>query len=795
MSQDHNVEYMGRDGFIWWLGQVEDKKDPANLGRVKVRVAGWYTGREYKDKMPTEKLPWAHVMQPTTSGGVKNVGDSANKLEVGAIVMGFFMDGESGQQPCVMGCIRSSIEGTEEEKKTGEWIADLQDPGYGNPFSFLANRSVNSPTAEAAEDDPGSVAGGNTNPNATAKDLGPNGATEARGPAFGQSIPASSANGAGTPNPDPIEAADGTPAGGSINTFADSVSGMIGDIGLTAASITGGLEDGVSWVNGVATNLQGRIDAVMNFISGAANGLVADIKQLAAKALQELIAVITKAIAGLPLVVQILINVALKVIGKFLCIDLGDLNSLIASVAGLVQGMIDDVIGQITNQITSVLSSIQGTIDGVLSQVNSAISFVSDAAGQVGSVVSGIASAAKSAKAAGDLANFAELNFTNISALIMAIIDMIPWRCDRGEGNSGKRRWVPLYGGSQCDRAELGERGFNLGSNSPQGGNNPYAKLMEIDPYLTYINSAPNGSYSVVNNKPGGESRIEAGPAGSSSTIQDAEGNTHVQNQGNHTQEVSEDMCCHVKKDKIENIDGDYKLKIGGNFHVEVGGAMHINMSQGKQQNGGDQPVKSTIVSQGTFEIETKENVELKSGGPIDMVAQGEFRANGSKASVKANSISFETEGELTETCGVYTHNCNTQMNIVTGTAPTVPGLKGILAQVGGKIVINHTMGLPTEPVPTYIYNMAAPPGTHTTNIIGAVTKNVTGATTENYTGAHTTQVTGAYTKNVTGATTYNTTGAFTRNVSGAATYAAQGVSTISSVGPLVLIGVPILLN
>ena len=62
--------------------------------------------------------------------------------------------------------------------------------------------------------------------------------------------------------------------------LTDSVSGMIGDIGLTAASITGGLEDGVSWVNGVATNLQGRIDAVMNFISGVANGLVADIKQL-----------------------------------------------------------------------------------------------------------------------------------------------------------------------------------------------------------------------------------------------------------------------------------------------------------------------------------------------------------------------------------------------------------------------------------------------------------------------------------------------------------------------------------
>ena len=795
MSQEHNVEYMGRDGFIWWLGQVEDKKDPANLGRVKVRVAGWYTGREYKERMPTEKLPWAHVMQPTTSGGVKNVGDSANKLEVGAIVMGFFMDGESGQQPCVMGCIRSSIEGTEEEKKAGEWIADLKNPGYSGisvgsagTETHLANRSVNSTTAKAAESDPGSVAGGNTNPNATAKDLGPNGATEARGVAFGQSLPSSSANGTGTPNPEPIEAADGTAEGGSIATFADSVSSMLGDIGLTAASITSG---GVSWVNGVGVDLQSRIDAVMNFISGAANGLVADIKQLAAKALQELVALITKVVAGLPLVVQILINVALKVIGKFLCTDLGDLNSLIGSVTGLVQGMINQILGQITSQITNVLSTIQGTVDSVLSQVNSAISFISNAAGQVGSVVSGIASAARAAKSASDLAKFADLNFTNISSLIMAVIDMIPWRCDRGNGNSGKKRWLPLYGGSTCDRAELGQRGFNLGNAI---GNNPFSKLMEIDPYLTYINAAPNGSYSVVNNKPGGESRIEAGPAGSSSTLQDAKGNTHVQNQGNYTQEVSEDKCTHVKKDKIENIDGDYKLKIGGNFHVEVGGAMHINMSQGKQRNGGNQPVKSTIVSQGTFEIESKENFELKSGGLIDLVGQGETRLNGSKASIKANSISFETEGELTQTCGVFTMNVNTTTNIVTGMGIT-PGLKGLNATIGGIALVNHIISIGAPPVPPlFTYNMA-PIGVFNSNILGAVNNTVTGATTNVFTGAVTETVTGNYTGAITGNETHQTTGPFTRNVTGVGTYACQGVSTISSQGPLVLSGVPILLN
>ena len=37
-------DVMGRDGFTWWIGEVEKIDDPQQLGRVKVRVIGWYTG-------------------------------------------------------------------------------------------------------------------------------------------------------------------------------------------------------------------------------------------------------------------------------------------------------------------------------------------------------------------------------------------------------------------------------------------------------------------------------------------------------------------------------------------------------------------------------------------------------------------------------------------------------------------------------------------------------------------------------------------------------------------------------
>lgn len=794
MSQDHRVDYLGRDGFIWWIGQVENKEDPAKQGRVKVRIAGWYTGYDYEEKMPSDDLPWAHVMQPTTSGGTKNTGDSNNKLEVGAIVMGFFMDGESAQQPCVMGILRSQVEGDTADKKAGKWIADMKRPSYGAPYNQQANRSVNAVTPTSAESDPKSTAGGNTNVLPAGADTGPNGPTEVKGAAFGQSVPGGPANGTGIPNPEPQTTANGVD--GSIATFASEVSYMISDVGIAAATT---ISNGLSWVNGVQVNINEQINRITSYINYAANGLVADIKQLAAKAIQAVIKTITKAISGLPLVVQLLINVALKLLSKFLCTDFGDLNSLIGTLEGFLTSMVNKVVGQIVSATTQVLSTIQGTIDTVMGKINEAMNFVTQIAGQISSAVNAIKSAAKAAKAGSDaLDKFANLNFQNITALIMAIIDLIPWRCDRDNGDSGKNNWVPLYGGSECDAATLSAQGFSLANayqaNGSASSSNPYAKLLEIDPFETYMNVSPNGSYSLVNNKKGGESRVEAGPSGSSSTLQDSKGNTHVQNQQNYTQEVGRDKCARIRGDKIENIDGDYKLKIGGNFHIEVGGAVHMNMSQGKDKKTG-KTVKSTIVSQGTFEIEAKENMEVKTGGLFQVAAQGEFQASSSAARLKADCISFEAGSEITNSCQTLYNNVGGALWDTIGTNPLGLGPRGIFQLVGGVISTTHTIGLPTIPIPTYTYQMIGTPGIHNRIITGACTKTITGATTEQYTGATTVSMTGNYTQAVTGNATYQNTGKFSRNVTGAADYSAQGTSTISSAGPLVLVGVPIMLN
>ena len=95
--------FMGKEGFVWWQGVVEDRHDPLYLGRCKVRVLGWHT--EDKTDMPTESLPWAYPISPITSASQTGVGTSPLGPVEGTWVIGFFRDGESAQEPMFFGTI------------------------------------------------------------------------------------------------------------------------------------------------------------------------------------------------------------------------------------------------------------------------------------------------------------------------------------------------------------------------------------------------------------------------------------------------------------------------------------------------------------------------------------------------------------------------------------------------------------------------------------------------------------------------------------------------------------------
>ena len=95
--------FMGLDGFVWFVGVVENRNDPAKLGRVQVRCLGYHT--EDLVDIPSEDLPWAHVMHPVTDPSMQGLGNSPTFLVEGSWVVGFFRDANEKQQPVIIGSL------------------------------------------------------------------------------------------------------------------------------------------------------------------------------------------------------------------------------------------------------------------------------------------------------------------------------------------------------------------------------------------------------------------------------------------------------------------------------------------------------------------------------------------------------------------------------------------------------------------------------------------------------------------------------------------------------------------
>ena len=121
------------DGFVWFTGVVEDRDDPSKLGRVRVRCIGYHT--EDKNRIPTEDLPWAHVMHPVTDPSMNGMGQTPSFMVEGTWVVGFFMDAEDKQQPVIIG----TLPGVPDEKPNTS--KGFYDPNGVYPKTDFLNES------------------------------------------------------------------------------------------------------------------------------------------------------------------------------------------------------------------------------------------------------------------------------------------------------------------------------------------------------------------------------------------------------------------------------------------------------------------------------------------------------------------------------------------------------------------------------------------------------------------------------------------------------------------------------
>ena len=107
---ESTANFIGKDGFNWWVGQVENTgagteefpEDKDETNKVKVRILGYHNPS--KKELTSYDLPWAQVMMPNTAAQRSGIGMN-HQLQVNGWVVGFFMDGASAQIPIVMGTI------------------------------------------------------------------------------------------------------------------------------------------------------------------------------------------------------------------------------------------------------------------------------------------------------------------------------------------------------------------------------------------------------------------------------------------------------------------------------------------------------------------------------------------------------------------------------------------------------------------------------------------------------------------------------------------------------------------
>ena len=147
------TNYIGKDGFHWWIGQVAPPKSWKGINayvsrkgyaqnRCKVRIIGYHPFDEEGNVLPDDDLPWAELMLDPRVGSGQAQLNETSVLAGGEICIGFFLDGEDAQQPVIMGLLPKFDEIPDEI--SNEEIDSVKSSGF-RAFSADLQSSARSP--------------------------------------------------------------------------------------------------------------------------------------------------------------------------------------------------------------------------------------------------------------------------------------------------------------------------------------------------------------------------------------------------------------------------------------------------------------------------------------------------------------------------------------------------------------------------------------------------------------------------------------------------------------------------
>ena len=389
---------IGKDGFTWWVGQVaalessegkkvqlisRGKKQTGDLyyGRVKVRIIGYHTANT--NDLPDRDLPWAHIMVPPgTATGTLNTGQS-HEYKGGETVLGFFLDGDDGQQPVIMGALykntsaKPEVSFNEVITKNGSSFKVFEPKRVGN--AQLHNQKI-----------PSNISGG-TNPlTGVTKPLGSSGAA----------IPGLSE--ISRVNPQEVDKASvalGTNIDNATNSVVlcqeDQISRItraIEDFTKRLSGVQGYLNAYVSPIIGKLANLGSEIRQIGQLVTGVVTGMIkkglkwlmTEISKIAEQAIGRLFSKPKQPYAAqvVRTIMSTIYCLFKKILKSLLNFITNSLLSFVGQILNATACFIDNFVGQM---LKSIFDKIASLVEGPLQELSN---FLGGALGSVSSLLS-----------------------------------------------------------------------------------------------------------------------------------------------------------------------------------------------------------------------------------------------------------------------------------------------------------------------------------------------------------------------------------------------------------------------
>ena len=714
------TDVMGRDGFTWWVGEVEDKEAPQEIGRVRVRILGWYTGSQAKEAylttVPTKSLPWATVLLPTDQAGIKNTG-TATALEVGAQVLGFFLDGEEAQLPVVIGSFRGfkTDESGQDSEVAKTVIADGEKAGE---------------LPEQAQDlSGGEVAGGNPFNKTGEQPANTDGGESTDRGLLGILSRGLEGHYASNPMVIPTSVfgiADGA-AGPAGSGFETDLERMLTEAGNLAATLAvDPLGNLVSIVTGKKVDnkiLSKAIRGINLAIANGISGIMSWMKEVMAKIIESVIGKLKSLLSNvIPTgIITTLMDVAGMLFNVFCMFEashiLGIIRSAFTNTTAFAKSLANMVVKKVFDGISTAISGAVGAIMGKIKEglqkigktinvIVSAIATARDAIGKFRALVGKITSIFQM--------DFSKLNFQNIVKLILGLIMSLLKKknCGRKIRKSRSNFWMPLWGSSTCESPpEFMKREVSVDvvTGKPKTQGDIITEMYQgLKSYDMEIQSFMNGS-SIVQDNNAGKQKTIVSDTGGQTRISDSFGNTHYNIPGNETKIIGGDECLNVKGNRCVTIEGDYTLKVNGDFNIEVGGSHNTHQSNGvgleegesdvldanyDGDTPGEQQAKSTEVIAADHEVNYQGTWGLQASN-ITLTAIGDFEVDANSITNKATAMMNSISGEIINECAWQTNFVNNQIYTMIGMLNPIPiAITGRLTMIKGPDVVLQSEGL-----------------------------------------------------------------------------------------------------